>query len=278
MPFEIGRNHRTGAACVAIVASARAGGRAGFAINVNAIVTCHRLAGGTSVAFGAGMLLLLVMAMIVSLPSASPDRSDPVLVRFVIDGDTIDVAGVGRVRLLGIDAPEIGSRFETPAPFAIEAKNRLVDLVASRWVRLEYDAIARDGYNRRLAYVLIDRSMSVNEILVREGLARVSARIPLSRLGDLKRAEAEARNARRGIWRAATLQPSERYVVPRPKTPPKKRSPITSPCTTSDSTSRSAGLCRAGSRPLRCAAASVSRACDPTRRGSLSRRDGLCPS
>ena len=60
-------------------------------------------------------------------------RSESVLVRSVIDGDTIDVATVGRVRLLGIDAPEIGRGFDTSAPFAREARDRLTQLVLHRW-------------------------------------------------------------------------------------------------------------------------------------------------
>lgn len=167
--------------------------------------------------------LLLITALGFSSQAVRAERSDPVLVRFVIDGDTIDVQGIGRVRLLGIDAPEIGSGFDTPSPYALEAKNRLADLVAQRWVRLEYDVTARDGYNRRLAYVLLDNWRCVNEILVREGFARVSARVALSRLGDLKRAEGEARTARRGIWRTAPLQPAERYTLPRHGPPKKKR-------------------------------------------------------
>jgi micrococcal nuclease len=154
---------------------------------------------------------------------SSPERSAPVLVRYVIDGDTIDVAGIGRVRLLGIDAPEIGSSLEMPAPLAVEAKHRLAALIASRWVRLEYDATPRDAYDRRLAYVVLDNSSCVNETLVREGLARVSARMPLNRLADLKRAEAEARAFRRGIWAAGSAQPSERYVIPRSKPRARKR-------------------------------------------------------
>src|ERR1043166_7232379 len=39
-------------------------------------------------------------------------RSEPVLVTSVFDGDTVDVAGIGHVRLLGIDAPELGRGFD----------------------------------------------------------------------------------------------------------------------------------------------------------------------
>src|SRR5215216_6286755 len=142
------------------------------------------------------MLLFIAVGiafLLASVDAQSTGRSAPLLVRYVVDGDTIDVAGVGRVRLLGIDAPEIGSGFDTPAPFALESKNRLSALVTNRWVRLESEGAERDTYNRRLAYVLLETGACVNEVLVREGLARVSARIALSRLGALKAAEAAAR-------------------------------------------------------------------------------------
>jgi len=146
-----------------------------------------------------------------SIGAASlPTRSDPLLVRAVIDGDTIDVALYGRVRLLGIDAPEIGRGFDTAAPFGREARERLTGLVLHRWVRLEYDTPTIDVYNRRLAYVVTETGEFVNATLVREGLARVTARLPLSRLGELKRAEAEAQAFRRGMWGAApSLAPAE---------------------------------------------------------------------
>jgi len=130
----------------------------------------------------------------------SPTRSDPVLVRAVVDGDTVDVSGVGRVRLLGIDAPEMPHGYDTAAPFAREAKDRLSSLVLRRWVWLESDVERVDVYDRHLAYILTEDGVCVNATLVREGLARVVARIPLSRLPELQRAEAEAQAYRRGIW------------------------------------------------------------------------------
>ena len=139
-------------------------------------------------------------------------RSESVLVRSVIDGDTIDVSTVGRVRLLGIDAPEIAHRPsrtarrsgerspESDAPFAREARDRLMSLLLHRWIRLEYDGPALDTYQRHLAYVLTEDGQFVNALMVREGLARVSVRVPLSRLDELQRAERDAQSARRGMW------------------------------------------------------------------------------
>lgn len=145
-------------------------------------------------------------------------RSNAVLVRYAVDGDTVDVAAIGRVRLLGIDAPEIGRGFDTSAPFAEAARDRLAGLVTGRWVRLEYERDARrDKYDRHLAYLFLETGTFVNELLVREGLARVTARRALVRLGELQRAEADAKAGRRGMWGAVPPLPSERLVIPRPR-------------------------------------------------------------
>lgn len=137
------------------------------------------------------------------------------LVTRVFDGDTLDVAGIGRVRLLGIDAPEMGSRFERPAPFALEALEKLQTLVLHRWVRLECDGPTRDVYGRRLAYLFLDSREFVNARLVREGLARVSARTRLRYWDELRRAEAEAQTRRRGMWGERPRVPSPSYTLPR---------------------------------------------------------------
>ena len=158
------------------------------------------------------LLALFTAAVAAAAPSTDLKRSEPVLVRTVIDGDTIDVTTFGRVRLLGIDAPEIGRVFDTSAPFAKEARERLAALVLHRWVRLEQEGAAIDVYNRHLAYVLTEDGLCVNATLVREGLARVSARLPLTRLAELQRAEAEAQAFRRGMWGAAPQIPTPGYT------------------------------------------------------------------
>ncbi|HKB14141.1 MAG TPA: thermonuclease family protein [Vicinamibacterales bacterium] len=159
-------------------------------------------------------VLLVSLAAVSPIPQLAPalTRSDPVLVRAVLDGDTIDVATIGRVRLLGIDAPEIGRGFDTAAPFAREARARLTSLILRRWVRLEHDGAPLDAYDRRLAYVHTEDGVFVNALLVREGLARVSARSPLARLAELQRAESEAQAYRRGMWGGAPQIPTPSYT------------------------------------------------------------------
>jgi len=143
-------------------------------------------------------LLVLVVSALAGTP---PQRSESLLVRAVIDGNTIDVGTVGRVRLLGIDAPRPGRGFDRGAPFAVEAREKLASLVLNHWVRLERDTPGRDDRSRRPAYVVREDGLFVNAALVREGLARVNARASLNRLAELQRAEREARSFRRGLWR-----------------------------------------------------------------------------
>jgi micrococcal nuclease len=173
--------------------------------------------------------LIVLLAGIVAIPPTfsqsvsrpSGPRGDPVLVRAVFDGDTIDVVGVGRVRLLGIDAPEIGRGLATPAPFAAEAKARLTGLLLHRWVRLEQDVERLDVYNRHLAYVVTGDGVFVNAVLVRDGLARVSSRTVLKRLDELKSAEREAQAMRRGMWGSTPTIPATSYTPPAKAPAPK---------------------------------------------------------
>jgi endonuclease YncB( thermonuclease family) len=117
-------------------------------------------------------------------------QSESVLVRAVIDGGTIDVAQVGRVRLLGI---------EIPAPVAERAHERLAGLLLNRWVRLETEAAAATQ-RRRAAYVVTEDGVCANTVLVREGLARVAPRAPRTRLEELRRAELDAQRLEKGMW------------------------------------------------------------------------------
>ena len=135
------------------------------------------------------------------------------LVKRVIDGDTIDVAAVGRVRLLGIDAPEIGT-WVRHAGAVWAGSPRSSD---RRWSSIAGSGSSRKGRrststNRHLAYVLTEDGQFVNATLVREGLARVSARLPLIRLPELQRARSEAQAFRRGMWGSTPLIPRSSYT------------------------------------------------------------------
>jgi micrococcal nuclease len=138
-----------------------------------------------------------------SLPDSSPPApadslTAPCTVFRVDDGDTIECEPQGRVRLLGIDAPERDQPFGTEASEGVRAL-----LPVSTMVRLEIDAEQHDRYGRLLAYLWRDGSL-VNWTIVRGGLAFSVRHSPNLRYAEwLDAAEARAAAGRQGIWAEA---------------------------------------------------------------------------
>ena len=81
----------------------------------------------------------------------------------IIDGDTLDTSR-GRIRLFGVDTPEVGE------PCATEATERLREL-SGNTIRLQNGPRLTDTYGRILDYVYTAGGVSIDEALVREGLA-----------------------------------------------------------------------------------------------------------
>ena len=81
----------------------------------------------------------------------------------VIDGDTFLIEGGFAVRMLGIDADEMGY------PCYETAKNRLEELILNKEVRLEKEKEDFDRYCRYLRYVFLD-DKNISLELVKEGL------------------------------------------------------------------------------------------------------------
>jgi endonuclease YncB( thermonuclease family) len=145
------------------------------------------------------MQFLRVLSLAGLAAIAAPQHTsgpEVVAVRSVVDGNTIDVANYGRLRLAGIRAPRLGRRGAGSEPFADEARRRLEGLVGRRYVRLEFPSA------RSSAYVLLDDGTCVNAVLAGDGLARVSERPGGTRGEELLRAQARAQSARLGIWSA----------------------------------------------------------------------------
>lgn len=138
----------------------------------------------------------------------------------VVDGDTIDVrlpdGSEERVRLLGIDTPEV--HVETsPGEFegvpnttagrdclravGENASEFVSERIGARQVRLEIDPVAdrRGGYDRLLAYVFVDAT-NLNRALVDEGYARVYD-TAFEEREAFDAAESTAMAADRGVWR-----------------------------------------------------------------------------
>jgi endonuclease YncB( thermonuclease family) len=131
------------------------------------------------------------------------------MVQSCSDGDTctVQVEGLSfRVRLLGIDAPEVAHKGRPGQPFGQDAKEALNALVAGK--RLEVTQHGIDSYNRPLVTIAVGETL-VNEELVRRGLAEVWEGKSTFNLTKLRLLQGEARKSKRGIWSLG-----EAYVSP----------------------------------------------------------------
>lgn len=169
-------------------------------------------------------LLLLACPGAGSLEPPSPQSGDggvgsasfahPAQVLTVVDGDTIEVSYRGqdeRLRLKGIDTPEMARNDRPAEPFAVDAKNHVAGRVG-RELGLEFDPLCgsspmdsphcRDHYGRLLCYLRLADGSDLNEEIVRLGLARVYrvADERFNRQFRYEEAEAAARREGLGIW------------------------------------------------------------------------------
>jgi len=132
-------------------------------------------------------------------PRAGEARATRTCVR-VIDGDTVLLDGDERVRLIGVDTPEL-HREGTPVQyFAREASAFTRGRVQGRRVRLEYDRERRDKYGRTLAYVYLEDGTHLNLEIVRRGYGFAYTRHPFRHLDEFRAAERAARDEGAGLW------------------------------------------------------------------------------
>ena len=131
----------------------------------------------------------------------------------VVDGDTIIIGDRAsksqqyQIRLIGADTPETVKPNTPVEPFGPEAseftKQKIAD--ANNKIRIAFDGDQIDRYDRVLAMVYLpmpDGEVWLNELLIREGLARAQTQYRYSNgaKDTFRRAEAEAKAAKRNIW------------------------------------------------------------------------------
>ena len=119
----------------------------------------------------------------------------------VTDGDTVRLGGIGPVRLIGIDTPEVYGDVECFGREASRFAERLLPLGAR--VRYRVGVEERDRYGRLLAYVWLPDGRMLNRVMVDEGYAQPLTIPPNVAFADVFRAAARAaRRADLGLWQA----------------------------------------------------------------------------
>nr|MBN2276844.1 thermonuclease family protein [candidate division Zixibacteria bacterium] len=142
------------------------------------------------------ILFLILIRFVVEIgQDKAPDNR--FRVTGIIDGDTVELPGGDRLRLIGIDCPERGD------PFYDSASAFMSGLLLDQIPEVVYSSRRRDGYGRQLGYLYLD-TLFVNAAVLRQGLACVylfdDNLADRGRIGELLAAQNVAIDQRRGIW------------------------------------------------------------------------------
>lgn len=133
--------------------------------------------------------------------SGIPADATEAVVEYVHDGDTIFLDDGRKVRMLGINTPEIGDNLECYGNEATALTRSLLPEGAHVWVQQDIEPL--DQYGRSLLFVYTDDGTNVNLELLREGAAEVEMYKPNVLLRDeVYAAQDQARNADLGLWAA----------------------------------------------------------------------------
>lgn len=135
-----------------------------------------------------------------------PTELESVTVAEVIDGDTVNLADGERVRYIGLNTPE---RDEAYYDEATQLNRQLLNAGP---VQLEFDVETQDQFGRTLAYIWVD-GVLVNLEIVRQGYANMLVVPPNNRYeAEFRQAEAEARQAKRGMWQGVSVPLKITYI------------------------------------------------------------------
>ncbi|MDD2679399.1 MAG: thermonuclease family protein [Candidatus Omnitrophica bacterium] len=152
---------------------------------------------------------------ILSMPFGKTYNYADILVTRVVDGDTLVLETGERVRLIGIDTPEIHASNKlyrdsqrtnqdvtTIQKMGQRAYAFTKNLVEGRRVSLEFDVEKYDKYDRLLAYVYLKDGTFVNAEIVKQGYASLMTYPPNVKYADLfLKLYQEARQNQRGLWK-----------------------------------------------------------------------------
>jgi micrococcal nuclease len=149
-----------------------------------------------------------------SIPFGNPGNYSDILVKRAVDGDTLLLENGERVRLIGIDTPEMhesnklyrdsrksGEDITTIQKLGKRSYEFTKGLVEGKRVSLEFDAERKDKYGRLLAYVYLKDGTFVNAEIVKQGYASLMTIPPNIKYEDsFLKLYQEARENRRGLW------------------------------------------------------------------------------
>ena len=134
----------------------------------------------------------------------------------VVDGDTVVLESGQRVRLIGVDAPELfdGEKLDrlsrklkmakgTLVGLGERSKSFLVQFVQGKPVRLEFDHELCDAFGRTLAYLYLKvgtQEVLVNQQIIADGFATTFRKYSFRHMSQFLQIENKAKQENKGLW------------------------------------------------------------------------------
>ncbi|MEH6529128.1 MAG: thermonuclease family protein [Porticoccus sp.] len=136
-------------------------------------------------------------------------HTETVRVTKIYDGDTLTLSDGRKVRLVGINATEMGRDGQPDQPFARRAQQAVSLFVRhSDQIELLLDTQSKDRYGRWLGHIYNQAGENLEQNLLQQGLAYHVAIPPNLTLAEcLAKAEQQGRDARLGVWGDQNLLP-----------------------------------------------------------------------
>ena len=148
-------------------------------------------------------LLTLSSASLAAPACPEPDYDETARIKYIVDGDTLHLKDGRKVRLIGINAPELAHGSKAAEAFSREASDALKRLFKnSPSVSLVYGKEKHDHYQRLLAHVFTSDGKNVQSLLLRQGYARAITFPPNTRFARCYlQQERMARCNKKGLWK-----------------------------------------------------------------------------
>lgn len=130
-------------------------------------------------------------------------------VKWIYDGDTLQLKDGRKIRVIGIDAPELAHYKKKAEPLGAKATEQLRQRLneSNNNVRLEFDDAAKDRYKRTLAHVFFTDGSNLSTWLLQKGLANTMIFPPNIRYAsDYKKVQQSAQEKQLGIWKLKNFQ------------------------------------------------------------------------
>jgi micrococcal nuclease len=137
----------------------------------------------------------------------------------VVDGDTLELDGKEKVRLLGVDTPEKFDNAKLGKDSASSGQDKEVlkslgrlaseftkKLCEGKKVTLEYDSAKTDMFGRTLAYAHLEDGTVVNEAIIKNGYGGAYTKYKFKYKDSYVKLEIEAKAKSVGMWSTDVLK------------------------------------------------------------------------